>query len=438
MARTRDLSIISDPVTVERFFQTSSRYGTCTTPLVMGTPTKTTSTFTPTSVVKTMTDVETVGFYGLRRSGMIINSPMTAIHTVIDMTPVNIDMSYVIQQYTCTPKRWIDLLYEYHYGQSSFAAIGLNHTTAPVFTPSEIEANRELAITKAHANIDVSELNALVFIAEFPKSIKGLTSTFRGVNQVLKQVRKNEKRILRGKLPKSTEKLNLADLYMEARYNLRPMYYDTVGILKALRRKGTRTDRQTFRSRHSIVKEEKLPIKLQMLSWSTQMVIYLIGERHNSVESTVRAGVLCKLDELAGQAWGIDQVAQAAWDLVPFSFIVDWFINVGDTISSWAPKLGTTILASWIVDTLVTTQSINVSGAEIWLGTPGATYRVTGTQANFSGSSTRVVSQKDRLPNFARPVIPNVSVKLDSLKLLDLAVITGLIKSGRDVRSYRV
>lgn len=35
------------------------------------------------------------------------------------------------------------------------------------------------------------------------------------------------------------------------------------------------------------------------------------------------------------QSWGVDPSFSNAWDLVPFSFVVDWFCNVGDTLSNF-------------------------------------------------------------------------------------------------------
>lgn len=42
------------------------------------------------------------------------------------------------------------------------------------------------------------------------------------------------------------------------------------------------------------------------------------------------------------QRLGLTNPAAVAWELVPFSFLVDWFVNVGDVVASWDPLVGVT------------------------------------------------------------------------------------------------
>jgi hypothetical protein len=41
--------------------------------------------------------------------------------------------------------------------------------------------------------------------------------------------------------------------------------------------------------------------------------------------------------------WGLDNPLLIAWELVPFSFVVDWFVNVGDVLSSLTDFAGMTL-----------------------------------------------------------------------------------------------
>lgn len=43
---------------------------------------------------------------------------------------------------------------------------------------------------------------------------------------------------------------------------------------------------------------------------------------------------------------GFVNPAVVAWELVPFSFVVDWFVNVGDVLSSYTDFLGFKFLES--------------------------------------------------------------------------------------------
>lgn len=53
--------------------------------------------------------------------------------------------------------------------------------------------------------------------------------------------------------------------------------------------------------------------------------------------------------ELYRNIWGADSILTAVWNFLPFSFVFDWFIRIGDAIDQFersAPVLRTTILAS--------------------------------------------------------------------------------------------
>lgn len=40
------------------------------------------------------------------------------------------------------------------------------------------------------------------------------------------------------------------------------------------------------------------------------------------------------VDDLYRNIWGLNRVLGAAWELLPFSFVIDWFINIGDAIDN--------------------------------------------------------------------------------------------------------
>jgi hypothetical protein len=37
----------------------------------------------------------------------------------------------------------------------------------------------------------------------------------------------------------------------------------------------------------------------------------------------------------------------AAWELIPFSFVADWFVNIGPYVRAITPKVGVHSLGSW-------------------------------------------------------------------------------------------
>jgi hypothetical protein len=55
-------------------------------------------------------------------------------------------------------------------------------------------------------------------------------------------------------------------------------------------------------------------------------------------DATALQGLLGKLDGLI-HAFGVNRVASIIWEAIPFSFVVDWFVNVGDVIRSYEDML---------------------------------------------------------------------------------------------------
>jgi len=89
---------------------------------------------------------------------------------------------------------------------------------------------------------------------------------------------------------------------------------------------------------------------------------------------STRAGILYQYDSFRNK-WGFSpsELPSAAWELLPWSFVVDWFANTGDFIRALTPQLGITELAAW-----------NGFHSEV---------RITGTRTSSSVKSPRVMTR---------------------------------------------
>jgi hypothetical protein len=127
---------------------------------------------------------------------------------------------------------------------------------------------------------------------------------------------------------------------------------------------------------------------------------------------------------------GIDSLIESAWDLTPYSFILDWFVNVGDTMMSWMPNFGFKNLASWNVVRTTETQKTSIVGSYAAEGISGL-YKYTTSEFTIGiGSATRILTTVERTPNYSLPVIPQYVGKLSPAKLLDLGIILSGLKSS--------
>lgn len=408
----------------------------------------------------TMDDFVTPDFRRQSARGRIINLPMEKTETIKEYFPGTIDRVSGIENLGCTPQRWYLYSTRNQIGpMDSYAFITKYMTIQPYASEPGLSANkeqalRELAITDAYASIGNSDVMALVALAEAGKTVDGLKSTFLRVNRILFKLVKGAKRLKQKQVKTEANKLwldkrlkkdlvylskEMKDLYMEARYGLRPLYYDLKGLVKVLTKPNQLAfDRLTFRGRQDWGDSNDDRVVKRILYESDYLDHDVTFIRSTKVDLSVRAGVLTSFKDLGlAQAFGLDLLAESAWELVRLSFVLDWFLNVGKLISSWTPNYGFKALASWVTVRKTVTKTITIGDTVI---TPRvyASVRPCNYHTFYSGGILECTSVYKRIPNPSRPVLPHFNVKLDALKLVDLAIILsqtlGLSKTVKNLR----
>lgn len=132
--------------------------------------------------------------------------------------------------------------------------------------------------------------------------------------------------------------------------------------------------------------------------------------------------MLTAIEEISNiSRWGLDQPVEALWEIVPYSFICDWFFNVGKTIASWTPNIGFKQLASWVTVSNTVSQSRKVARAEFTY--PVLSDTVSKYISITGGNCTSITTAKYRLPNPMLSIVPRFTPRLDAAKLLDLVII---------------
>lgn len=316
-----------------------------------------------------------------------------------------------------------------------------------------------LAATKAKANVDAADFASFVSLGEAKSTIDWFLSIFTRAIQLYRSLKKGSTRILkdidrlngsdkreylsskayqafmidkRKKLAKAYE--DLENLRMEYRYAVRPLLADMEGLAKALH--GTiRTPRQTWRG---FAKDE------QYVTTSLQdRKILLLGKTFK-LEGTVvdkvtiesRAGILTQIDldvlSSSSRKFGLGQSISAIYDLLPLSFALDWFINMGDFLSSLEPKAGVSTLSQWIVTTTSIERTLNADAFRNekyrynWNLSDGTNVydETKSRRINVSGlTSSYTKTRKTRRPMTSSDISIRFDVNLDFMKILDLVTI---------------
>lgn len=277
-------------------------------------------------------------------------------------------------------------------------------------------------VTQSWAKVDISEMQILATLGELPETLRWLASLYLRMDKLLEQFtsRKKALRLLTRKHSKRELTEAFAELWMELRYAIRPLVFDSVSCLKAMQKTIQKGTRMTARAKDTMGTESSTTLSI-LVSRDNNHTVQYVNERREII--TARAGVLYDIDsDICGilAIWGFDQPLESAYELIPGSFILDWFFNIGDVIKSWSIKPGLHPLSSWIT---VTRELYEVSYGLSFRKPTTWFYNISGPDVTNMGRTTAVLTHKIRIPNPVRQVFPSLNLNLDLSKILDLAII---------------
>lgn len=369
-----------------------------------------------------MTDIVTPDFTKRSRNGEIINSPMSSTKWSFNSSfaadlghfksEVYLDTMQTLASKTCI-RVW-------------FSASGVK---MPGMIPSEVaqaisggvtlgnDVDVQAVINEAWAKVQEGEFQLPVFLAELPKTVQHLAYTASRIYSIYRAIRKGDFKKLapqtyrKWKRASATGKVELtldliSSAWLEARYAWRPLLLDCQKAVKVLLDKTEKPERKTFRS--STVEMEEEEVNWQV---SSAGFLYTVtGSLRKEV--VVRAGVLTQItaDAQLSNQLGLSNVVGTVWELIPYSFVVDWFLNVSGLIANLNPQGGVEALSSWSTIRKVS----HLSGT------------VVVTRPGYSGSKTLKFSASResyaRTPSTGATYV-NFDVNLDVAKLLDAAAL---------------
>lgn len=254
---------------------------------------------------------------------------------------------------------------------------------------------------------------------EFPKFIETFSS-----------VPPNRLKRYMGRQPKKVKDRigGFADAWLEFRYAFRPLVFEMKACIAAMQKIIKTGTRQTARGK-----------EVNLVDVSNVINHTLVG--YGAVEETTmrqvvkatyscRAGILFEIEDDLNTLmaiWGVDQPLESVYELVPFSFIADWFFSIGDTISAWSVNSSLKPLSTWSTFSM-THHEIRETLSFNMVGRNGYTFKVT----NVTPGKTELKYQRRwRTPNAERFLLPRWDLKLDLAKIIDLGTIGRSLLSGK-------
>nr|UJQ84990.1 MAG: hypothetical protein 1 [Leviviridae sp.] len=380
-----------------------------------------------------MTDVVTSRFKERSSHGEVIMSPMSSSKEATSSGAVESWTTPFVLTFTCsqasanTTSPWSQgvgqtiltctlnrsACTKYAFGVPE--AVRLAFQSAHMTTPDHIDG--QPAINQAFSAITQAELDLPLILAESGKTIAHIALTVSRLAKLVKGLKLGAAQLVMGKLPNvswksiPTSSKEFSSLWLEARYAWRPLLMDIESSIKYLSKNSTVTPRRTFRG---FTDDDDV----QSVDWTYTSGGYsykFVGDITTS--RVARAGVLTEIDfglERLRDLGGLNLFG-TGWELIPFSFVVDWFVDVKGIIASLNPQAGIKTLGSWCTYFLEKQFS----------GTVLITHTSSGQNktANFSS----VVQKKLREPGVSTNFI-NLDVNLDIYKLVDAAALLRMLK----------
>lgn len=366
-----------------------------------------------------MTDTITPNFRKRVNAGEIIVNPMEKTYDYMLSFPKGIlNTTYVV-----TPDgSWnygTDPSYRWWSFRCTVTVTGglAQHVGSAVPAAKSRDTTEELdAIANVYAKLQSAELDVALMVAEGSQTLMYIRDLCRRVmrlielatnRRTLAQVAIQTWRRLRSVHKNyAWEAKGIAEAWLEVRYALRPLLYDIADALEYFKVGNKRTGkRTTFRSKvqtsnTSSYKDTSSGVRVE----------YTID-----VTTTARAGCIADrrlTSQLAD--FGFLNLAGVVWEKVPFSFILDWIINISGILYQLNPKGTWRPLGAWVK----VTQDVSFTGLVSYDS-------VDGTSISVPIVGTRRATHRTAVSG---PPLTFVSVNLDTFKMLDLAALARGLK----------
>lgn len=290
---------------------------------------------------KTTKDVNHPGYLKSVKRGDIVLGDFRIDSEERTSSPVDWSVTYLSYGVTYTDRRWG---YWSQWFQSAIPAPSM------VFPP--IEGMMDAALIKAYAKMNSSPVLAGEILNDLDRSLGMLRRPFKSATGLLSRMVKYRSKRL-GKTAASAAKAT-ANTWLEYRYGWSPLIMDAENIIQGCYSLKKRAATRRLVVRASEVWESEKTANNPGSQWGSPLWIVSGDSRQKSVREA-HAGVLYRVDPgtilgNSAQYMGLTtrDIPATLWEIVPYSFVVDWFVGVGSWIQAITPVPGIQVLGNWV------------------------------------------------------------------------------------------
>jgi hypothetical protein len=283
-----------------------------------------------------------------------------------------------------------------------------------VQTDPKVLALRASLLEKLQSRISGHGTNLLVSASEARQTVGMIGDAVAKLSTAYRHVRHANFRAAAlalglQKTPKRVSKReSVGDNWLQYRYGWRLVVYDVVSLMKTLH--------DSLTTRPPILRVTGFEANERSYTWDLgeqQLTLpnglaclaYTKTQRTKFVV-VVRGGYIYQLESVplaTGQAFGLSNPFTWAWEVIPYSFVVDWFTNVGSVVEGLTAFQGKKCLDGWI------TKSIESETTFQWSNLR----KLSGVNSMFTSGERLFGPSRER--RFAREPIgfTPVSIRLD-------------------------
>lgn len=317
-------------------------------------------TFYQLGTERSMNDFLEPNFHQRKLAGEIMNHPMSSMK--VEAEGVNGHSWEINYTPSCTgkPTSTIKRIWGTSVRNSTYLAEATSITRDDIGAVASDLQN--LVGTQVFASVLEPEWNLPLFAAELDKTFKMFRPSITKFQQTLGRAQKDYYRWKRqggsvyAKAMTVTNMANglqnwIASNWLRYRFGILPLIYDWEGFNTVVENKAL-SPRLTARAKSVFMLDELTDTVICDLD--TYFSHYM--DRKSNCTVTVRGGLLyehnMKLFDRIG--YNVSNVLPTAWELVPFSFVVDRLVNIGNLLAAMQPKVGVVELARWTKTTIQT------------------------------------------------------------------------------------
>lgn len=215
-------------------------------------------------------------------------------------------------------------------------------------SPSTVENRlRDRALLGAYAKMKSPAFDGMVNLGELRETIKGILNPLSGIRSIVRRIVTKPTQSFRLRSSAAAYTEHMLNQWMEYRYGFMPLYLSVRDALKAAHYHLVGTGYVI----QMIHKRAQNPSRTLVTTGHNEALYVPVKGTVVQTRSVTASAALAsrlKIDEQRLWGFSVLDVPATVWELIPLSFVVDWFYNVGDWIKAVTPDPSRTVVASSI------------------------------------------------------------------------------------------